>query len=98
MSNYFVYITTNPKKTTLYVGVTNGLYTRVKQHHENRENPKTFAGRYYCCKLIYSERFDNINMAIEREKDIQDLTRKKKEELISKLNPRWEFYDPYYLQ
>jgi putative endonuclease len=34
--NYFVYITTNPGKKTLYTGVTNDLRTRILQHYENR--------------------------------------------------------------
>ena len=97
MSNYFVYITTNPSKTTLYTGVANDLLTRIKQHQENKGNAKTFAGRYYCYKLIYFERFNDINMAIEREKEIKDLSREMKEKLIASINPSWTFYDPYNL-
>jgi len=97
MSNYFAYITTNPAKTTLYVGVTNDLLTRMKQHRENKGNRKSFAGRYYCYKLIYFERYSQITSAIEREKEIKDLSRAKKESLINSLNPNWEFYDPYFL-
>ena len=44
--NYFVYITTNPSRTVLYVGVTNDLVYRLEQHKENRGKPETFAGRY----------------------------------------------------
>ena len=98
MNNYFVYITTNPAKTALYTGVTNDLYTRMKQHRENKGNSKTFAGRYYCFNLVYFERFGDINMAIEREKEIKDMSREKKEELIRTINPNWDFYDPFYLQ
>jgi len=97
MSNYFVYITTNPAKTTLYVGMTNDLLTRMKQHRENKGIAKSFAGRYYCYKLIYFERFSNATMAIEREKEIKDLSRERKEILINSLNPNWHFYDPYFL-
>jgi putative endonuclease len=93
--NYFVYIITNPKRTTLYVGVTNDLHTRIQQHYENRGNHKSFAGRYYCYFLIYYERFSNINHAIEREKQIKKWRREKKEKLINSLNPKWEFIDPH---
>ena len=55
--NYFVYIITNPRKTVLYTGMTNDLSVRVQQHYENRGNKKTFAGRYYCYKLLYFEMF-----------------------------------------
>jgi putative endonuclease len=40
---------------------------------------KTFAGKYYCYNLIYYEYFRIIEEAIEREKEIKNLTRKKKE-------------------
>ncbi|MEO1054498.1 MAG: GIY-YIG nuclease family protein [Bacteroidota bacterium] len=89
--NYFVYITTNPDKTTLYVGVTNDLFTRMQQHYENRGDTKTFAGKYYCYNLIYWERFKYIQHAIDREKEIKKWSRKKKEELIKGLNPSWKF-------
>ncbi len=93
MGNYYIYITTNPRRTTLYVGVTNDLYTRMTQHYEQRGLPKTFAGRFYCYKLIYFERFDRPMQAIRREKEIKKWSRKKKEALITSKNPNWEFYD-----
>lgn len=89
--NFFVYIITNPGKTVLYTGVTNDLQIRLKEHYDNRGSKDSFAGRYYCYKLIYYERFTDINQAIEREKEIKNLTRKKKEELIKSLNSNWNF-------
>jgi len=89
MSNYFTYITTNPEKTTLYVGMTNDLVIRIQQHFENRGSRKTFAGRYYCYNLIYWERFDTPAHAIEREKEIKKWRREKKVALINAVNPNW---------
>ncbi len=92
MHNYFVYITTNKRKTTLYTGVTNNLPYRLWQHEEDsKARKKTFAGRYNCYHLIYFEHFDFIQDAIAREKVIKGWTRKKKEALINKLNPEWRF-------
>ena len=91
--NYFVYITTNPGRSTLYTDVTNDLRTRLIQHDENRGNWKTFAGRYHCYRLIYYEYHEDINQAIEREKEIKALSRAKKEMLIASLNPEWHFYE-----
>lgn len=91
--NYFVYITTNPAKTVLYTGLTNNLAYRLKQHYQNRGKKDTFAGKYFCYKLIYYERFPNIHQAIEREKEIKDLSRARKEELITSQNQGWKFYD-----
>jgi len=89
--NYFVYITTNPGKTVLYVGVTNDLGLRLKQHYLNKGKQKTFAGKYYCYKLLYYEFFSDINQAIAREKEIKNMTREKKEALIAIKNPNWNF-------
>ena len=87
--NYFTYITTNPSKSVLYVGMTNDLYTRMLQHYENRGTQATFAGRYHCYRLVYYERFPTALMAIERENEIKDMSRKRKEELINEMNPGW---------
>ena len=89
--NYFVYITTNPAKTVLYIGVTNNLYIRINQHFINRGNSTSFAGKYFCYNLIYWERFDDIKQAIEREKELKKWRREKKEKLIASQNPNWHF-------
>lgn len=93
--NYFVYITTNPGKTVLYTGVTNDIEVRIKQHYNNRGKKETFAGKYFCYKLVYYERYHDVNMAIEREKEIKDLSRAKKEELIAQENPKWLTIEVY---
>jgi putative endonuclease len=92
--NFYIYITTNPNKTTLYTGVTNDLEIRIDQHYQNRGNKTTFAGRYFCYKLIYWERFPDINDAIAREKEIKGWGRAKKKDLIKTLNPNWNTLDP----
>ena len=89
--NFYVYITTNPVKTALYVGVTNDLSRRLSEHFENKGNKSTFAGKYYCYNLIYYEHFTHINYAIAREKEIKNWRREKKELLIASLNPEWKF-------
>ncbi|WP_420577159.1 GIY-YIG nuclease family protein [Ekhidna sp.] len=91
MGNYFAYITTNPRKTVLYTGMSNDLEQRVVEHFLNRGNPRTFAGRYYCYFLLYYERFPTPSQAIEREDEIKAMTRKEKEELIATENPNWHF-------
>jgi len=89
--NYYVYITTNPGKSVLYTGVTNDLKVRLLQHYQNRGNKKTFSGRYYCYKLLNFETYSDINQAIAREKEIKDMSRERKEELIAIKNPKWNF-------
>ena len=73
--------------------MTNDLEQRVVEHYINRENPKTFAGRYNCFFLIYYERFDRPIHAIEREKEIKSMSRKQKEALIAEENPKWDFWN-----
>jgi putative endonuclease len=38
--NFYVYITTNPAKTVLYIGVTNDLNRRLYEHAQNKGSIK----------------------------------------------------------
>jgi putative endonuclease len=90
--NYFVYITTNRNKTVLYTGVTNDLTNRLHEHQEDANGrEKHFTGKYNAYFLVYWERFQYIEHAIEREKEIKGWLRSKKEKLISEFNPEWRF-------
>jgi putative endonuclease len=75
---YFVYIVTNPARRVLYIGLTNNLEVRLREHYFNRGNEKTFAGKYYCYNLIYNEEYQYVNDAIKREKELNGWDRKKK--------------------
>lgn len=77
---------TNPRNTTLYVGVTADVYSRVVDHKEGR-NPKSFTARYNLTKLVYYESFRSIEEAIDREKQIKGGSRADKEKLIDSINP-----------
>jgi len=88
--NYFVYILTNTNKTVLYTGVTNDLQRRVNEH-VNATDPKSFTSKYNCTYLVYYERFQRIEHAIEQEKRIKGWSRKKKENLITDFNTKWTF-------
>ena len=92
--NYFVYITASPNRSTLYVGMTNDLHTRLVQHYENRGKKTSYAGRYYCYHLLWWERHQFVEHAIEREKEIKKWRREKKEELINEMNPDWNVLNP----
>ncbi len=88
---FYVYVVTNPNRSTLYVGVTNNLPARVEEHWEDRGEPETFAGKYFCYNLIYYEIFQYVGEAIAREKEIKKWNRQKKESLIATKNPEWIF-------
>lgn len=85
----WVYILTNgPRHTTLYVGSTVDLPTRLWEHRTKRK-PKSFTARYNIHKPVYYEPFENIDDAVKREWYIKGKTRKWKEELINKFNSEW---------
>lgn len=88
--NYFVYILTNHNKTVLYTGVTNDLKRRLFEHNENI-NSSSFTSKYKCYYLVFWERHQNIEHAIEREKQIKGWSRLKKDNLIKEFNPNWKF-------
>lgn len=84
-----VYIMTNNLHTTLYIGVTSDLFSRVLEHR-GRKYPKSFTSRYNLVKLIYYESFYSIEEAIAREKQLKSGSRADKEKLIAVLNPEWD--------
>ena len=88
---YYVYITTNPNRTVLYIGMTNDIGRRLVEHYANRGEKNSFAGKNYCYCLIYLEMYQYVNNAIDRETELKDWNRDKKEELISAFNPKWKF-------
>jgi putative endonuclease len=96
--NFYVYITTNPAKTVLYIGVTNDLTRRIFEHTENKGNGESFAGKYYCYNLVFYEHFSNITHAIEREKELKKWRREKKVQLIESTNPKWRFLNDEILE
>lgn len=92
IKQYYVYIATNKINTVLYTGVTNNLIRRMYEHKNKLISG--FSSKYNICKLIYYEIFNDINEAIKREKQIKAGSRKKKIELIKKINS--EFKDLYH--
>ncbi len=84
----FIYILTNRKSTTLYVGVTSDIVIRVGQH-KAKWDKKSFTARYNLDKLVYYEAFQMIGDAIGREKQLKGGSRANKETLINSINPEW---------
>ncbi len=72
----------------MYIGVTNNLIKRIYEH--KTKTVKGFTEKYNINKLGYFEIYSDIRNAIEREKQLKDLSGKKKIELIEKENPYWE--------
>jgi len=85
---YYVYILTNTHNNVLYTGVTNNLERRCCEHKQKKI--KRFTQKYNVDKLIYLERFDSIDSAIAREKQIKGFSKEKKLALINKDNNDWK--------
>ncbi|MBB3235644.1 GIY-YIG nuclease family protein [Phyllobacterium endophyticum] len=86
MSGY-VYILTNRKNGTVYVGVTADLAGRIYQHREG--HTPGFAWKYGCTRLVWYEERDLVVDAIQREKSLKRWYRQWKIELIESINPNW---------
>ena len=84
---YYVYILTNQGNTVLYIGVTNNLERRIYEHKNKLIDG--FTKRYNVNKLVYYETTTDVKAAIEREKTLKNLLRKKKENLINSVNSQW---------
>lgn len=84
--SYYIYIVTNINKT-LYIGMTNNLERRIKEHRFGLCDG--FTKKYKIYKLIYFEQFTDVKYAIHREKEIKKWRREKKVILIEKMNPDW---------
>jgi putative endonuclease len=85
--SYYVYILAS-FSGTLYVGVTNDIEGRMQQHKS--QTIKGFTEKYGVTRLLYYEEFDDVHMAIAREKEIKKWRREKKISLFEETNPGWE--------
>ena len=84
---YFVYIIAS-RSRTLYIGVTNSLMRRIREHREGAAD--SFTAKYRIHRLVYFERFQYIGNAIAREKILKHCLRQEKVVLIEATTPTWE--------
>lgn len=89
--NFYTYILTNYTKRVLYTGVTNDLERRLQEHYYGIDKVDSFTTKYKCYHLVWFERHQYVNHAIEREKEIKGWIRTKKIALIEQENPDWRF-------
>jgi putative endonuclease len=84
----FVYMLANKPNGVLYVGVTSNLVKRVSEHKEKFH--AGFTKRYGVDQLVWYEVFDDIEAAIQREKQIKKWNRAWKVRRILDSNPEWK--------
>ena len=83
-----MYILTNHSHKSLYIGVTNNLAKRICEHKNNMNDG--FTKKYKTYFLVYFETHDSVENAINREKKLKNLVRRKKDALITAFNLGWE--------
>ncbi len=76
---YFVYVV-ECKDGSLYTGYTTDLDKRLKAHNESKTGAKYTKTRRPV-KLKYFEKFRKLGLALKREYEIKQLTKKQKLEL-----------------
>ncbi len=67
------------------MGVTSDLNRRITEHKENIGS--VFCKKYNLTDLVYNEEFDDVNSAIQREKQVKNWKREWKLNLIKIQNP-----------
>ncbi|WP_158787191.1 GIY-YIG nuclease family protein [Granulicella sp. L46] len=83
----YVYILSGNSKC-LYIGLTTKLEKRISEHKDH-VFPESFSARYNIKRLVYFERYSDIQVAIAREKQLKRWSRIKKVALIVGSNPAW---------
>jgi putative endonuclease len=83
----WVYMMTNRPNGTLYLGVTSDLARRAYQHRTGAT--EGFTKRYGLTRLVFYERFEDITVAIQRERTMKHWPRAWKARLILDFNPDW---------
>ena len=93
--NYYVYIRASVTNYTVYIGVTNDLRRRLREHKS--EEISGFTKRYHTHKLVYYEEFHEVKYAIAREKQLKGWKREKKDALVATKNQNMDDWSKYLL-
>ncbi len=80
--SYFVYIL-RTSANTLYIGQTNNLNKRLKEHHAKTSKGAKYMKYFDSFQLVYQEEYLMLVEAMRREKQLKGWTKAKKEALIS---------------
>jgi putative endonuclease len=83
-----VYMMTNRKHGTLYLGVTSQLIQRIGQHREGVI--PGFTKTHGLKRLVWFELHESMTLAIHREKLLKKYKREWKTNLIERDNPHWD--------
>jgi len=85
---FYVYIISNKKNGTLYIGMTNNMERRMYQHKNGIIDG--FSKKYDLKELVYCEFHQYVHDAIKREKQLKNWKRDWKISLIEENNNEWD--------
>ena len=89
----YIYFLTDEQNKGLYIGVTDNLERRIREHREGFIDGYT--KRHGLKKLVYCEEWSSTADAIRREKQLKGWRREKKNALVNSLNPTWKELLPW---
>lgn len=82
LERYFVYVV-RTEKNTLYVGQTNNLERRMKEH-KGRSKGARYLRMFESFELVYSEQYGSRKEAMVREAELKRWGKARKEQLVRK--------------
>jgi putative endonuclease len=88
---YYTYIMAS-RSRVLYVGMTNNLARRVREHKHKEAD--SFTARYNVTRLVWYHTFPRPRDAIATEKKLKGQSRSDKIALIEDRNPEWNDLGP----
>jgi|SRR5690554_2039274 len=92
MKSWFIYIMSNKPKGVIYIGVTDNIDERVKEH-KLKVHQHSFTAKYNCDNLVYFEEYDNDKGALIRERRMKKWKRDWKIELIEKYESKLDGFE-----
>lgn len=78
---YYIYIL-RTSSNTLYIGQTNNLERRLKEHQSKNSKSAKYIKYFSSCELVYSEQYSTRTEAMKREWQLKKWPKIKKETLI----------------
>ena len=84
----YIYIITNRYNSTLYIGVTSNLIKRIWEH--KNKVVEGFTKKYNVDRLVYYELTEDVESALNREKQLKRWHRQWKINLIKEMNPEFK--------
>lgn len=84
VEQYFVYVL-RTSANTLYIGQTNNLKKRMEEHAKKKSRSAKYMRSFASFTLVYTEVYSSRKEAMQREYELKQLTKMKKELLISKI-------------